>query len=350
MSDKLALGTYPTPVQHLAALSNDDCQLWVKRDDLTSVTYGGNKVRKLEWLLGEALARGHRRIVTVGAAGSHHVLATAHFGRRAGIAVEGVLVPQPSSEHVAEVLRASLAQGLLAFPVRSWVGSIGVLIWRIASGAHLVTVGGSSVSGAMGYVEAARELARQVRAGELPEPDVCVVALGSGGTAAGLAAGFESEGLRARVVGVCVSQPPWLLRLATLHLARRCARRTGVDHAGSRLRARLVVDRRFLGRGYGYETEDGRAATQEAREVGLTLDPTYTAKTFACARWYVRARAARVVLYWHTLSSAPMQPLLAAAEAPEASEGARQTAPAVAGDDADDAGEMSARVGRLLLR
>jgi 1-aminocyclopropane-1-carboxylate deaminase/D-cysteine desulfhydrase-like pyridoxal-dependent ACC family enzyme len=315
----LALGSYPTPVQLLAPLSPVGSQLWVKRDDLTNPVYGGNKVRKLEWVLGEALSRGHRRVVSVGGAGSHHMLATTHFGRAAGIAVEGVLVPQPASEHVTEVLRASLAQGLKAFPVRSWAAAIPALAGRIANGAHLVTVGGSSVTGAMGYVDAARELATQVRAGELPEPDVCVVALGSGGTAAGLVAGLEAEGLRTRVVGVCVSQPPWVLRLVTLYLARACARRVRSAHAcarparaGSRLRLRerLVVDRRFLGRGYGYETDEGRAATSDASRVGLTLDPTYTAKAFACALWYVRSRAARVVLYWHTLSSAPTEPLL----------------------------------------
>jgi hypothetical protein len=100
------------------------------------------------------------------------------------------------------------------------------------------------------------------------------------------------------------------------------------------MRARLVVDRRFLGRGYGYETEEGRTATRDAQAAGLSLDPTYTAKTFACALWYVRARAARVVLYWHTLSSAPMEPLLA-----------EEPRPGAGGTD-----EISARVRRLLLQ
>jgi 1-aminocyclopropane-1-carboxylate deaminase/D-cysteine desulfhydrase-like pyridoxal-dependent ACC family enzyme len=287
----VALGSYPTAVQLLEGLSTARSELWVKRDDLTHPVYGGNKVRKLEWILGDALARGHRRIVTVGATGSHHVLATTYFGRKVGIEIEAVLVPQPATEHAEEVLRASLAQGLRAFPVRSWGAAAGVLAWRVARGAHFVTIGGSSAAGAMGYVSAARELAAQVRAGDLPEPDVCVVALGSGGTAAGLAAGFELEGLKTRVVGVCVSQPPWVTRLVSLHLARRCARSLGLTRAGvsASLRARLVVDTRFLGRGYGFPTRPGDDATSEARMQGLTLDPTYTAKTFACALWYVRA-------------------------------------------------------------
>src|SRR5271165_3541870 len=98
-----AFGRYPTPVGRLSPLSTDRSELWVKRDDLTNPEYGGNKVRKLERLLARALERGARRIVTVGAAGSHHVLATAIFGRRVGLEVEAVLVPQPGTGHAAEV-------------------------------------------------------------------------------------------------------------------------------------------------------------------------------------------------------------------------------------------------------
>jgi 1-aminocyclopropane-1-carboxylate deaminase/D-cysteine desulfhydrase-like pyridoxal-dependent ACC family enzyme len=165
----------------------------------------------------------------------------------------------------------------------------------------------------MAYVRAARELAEQVRAGELPEPDVCVVALGSGGTAAGLAAGFAAEGLKTRVVGACVSTPPWALRLLSSSLARACARRAGVSAV--EMLGRLKIDRRFLGDGYGCATSAGDDATAIAQSAGLALDPTYTAKAFACALWHVRARQARNVLYWHTLSSAPMAPLLDGAPA-----------------------------------
>jgi 1-aminocyclopropane-1-carboxylate deaminase/D-cysteine desulfhydrase-like pyridoxal-dependent ACC family enzyme len=183
-----------------------------------------------------------------------------------------------------------------------------------------VTVGGSNVSGSMGYVQGARELAAQIRSGELPEPDVCVVALGSGGTAAGLTAGFEAEGLGTRVVGVCVSRPAWALRFIAHTLARRCARRAGVpnDRASSaNLRARLQVDTRFLGAGYGHPTAAGDEATAVALEAAhLSLDPTYTAKAFASALWHVRSRRARHILYWHTLSSAPMAPLLEGAPLP----------------------------------
>ncbi len=311
----LQLGRYPTPVALAATLSRPGSDLWIKRDDLTHPVYGGNKVRKLEYLLAGALARGATRLVTIGAAGSHHVLATTYFGGRAGLGVEAILVPQPSTDHVLEVLRADVGLGLRAFPVNSWSAVPLAFARRVASGAWPITVGGSSVSGSMGYVQAARELAAQVREGQLPEPDVCVVALGSGGTAAGLAAGFAAEGLKTRVVGACVSGPPWALRLISLSLARACARLARVGGGSVTMRKRLAIDTRFLGAGYGFDVPAGAEAAAAASEAGLVLDRTYTAKAFASALWHVRARQARHVLYWHTLSSAPMGPLLEGAPA-----------------------------------
>jgi 1-aminocyclopropane-1-carboxylate deaminase/D-cysteine desulfhydrase-like pyridoxal-dependent ACC family enzyme len=315
----LVLGRYPTPVQRIDALSAKDCDLWVKRDDLTQEVYGGNKVRKLEHLLADAIAHGARRVVTIGAVGSHHVLATTHFGRLAGLEVEAVLVPQARTPHVLDVLRADVALGLHAFPASSWGKVPWVVAWRMACGARFIPLGGSSVLGSMGYVTAARELAAQVRDGVLPEPDVCVVALGSGGTAAGLAAGFEAEGLSTRIVGVCVSPPAWVLRGIARRLARACARRLGMRRARSQIAARLSADARFIGDGYGRSIDAGVAATRIASDAaGLALDPTYTAKAFASALWHVRARRGRHILYWHTLSSAPMAPLLEGAAPEEA--------------------------------
>ncbi len=313
--ERLSFGRYPTPVHRIAALSARGCDLWVKRDDLTHEVYGGNKVRKLEYLLGEARAAGATRLVTVGAAGSHHVLATTYFGKVAGFAVEAILVSQPRTEHAVEVLRASLALGVRAFPARSWGAASWTLARRVASGSRFIPVGGSNVTGTMGYLDAARELASQVRAGAMPEPDVCVVALGSGGTAAGLAAGFSQARMKTRVVGVCVSRPQALSRVLAIQLARGCARRASIDPAEASSRRRLAFDTRFLGVGYGHATQAGDEATRDAWEgAGLALDPTYTAKTFAAALWQVRARREPVVLYWHTLSSAPIRPLLNGAE------------------------------------
>ncbi len=320
---RIAIGKYPTPVFEMTRLSRGACALWVKRDDQTHPLYGGNKVRKLEYILADARARGATRLVTIGAVGSHHVLATTLFGVREGFSVEAALVPQPKTPHVVEVVRAGLANGMRAMPASGYAGVVMKVVPRVlASGGYFVTVGGSSAVGSLGYVDGARELAAQVRAGEMPEPDLVVVALGSGGTVAGIAAGLEAEGLKSRVLGVVVAEPAWFVAWRARRLARACLRRIGLRARRGWLDERLAIDWRWLGAGYGYATDAGARATEDAAQEGITLDPTYTAKTFAAALDRVSAwsgeTAPKTVLYWHTLSSAPVVPLLVGAPSEEA--------------------------------
>lgn len=309
-------GHYPTPVERLDALSTDACALWVKRDDLTHPLYGGNKVRKLEHLLADARARGKTRLVTIGAVGSHHVLATTVFGTRAGFSVEAMLVPQRWTAHVEESINADLTQGLVAHPARTYAGAMLGLWSRARSDTALIPVGGSNVTGSLGYVDAARELAAQVEGGALPEPDVVVVTVGSGGTAAGLAAGLTLAGLRTRVLGVIVSTPVWGVRWLAHRLTRQCFFASGGRDARA-LEGRLTTTDAYVGPGYGEPTSQGREAIARASEVGLALDQTYTGKTFAATLDHVRMARDRVVLYWHTLSSAPMGPLVSERDIPQ---------------------------------
>jgi 1-aminocyclopropane-1-carboxylate deaminase/D-cysteine desulfhydrase-like pyridoxal-dependent ACC family enzyme len=300
------LGTYPTPVERLPSLSRPNVTLWVKRDDRTSAVYGGNKVRKLERLLGDALARRPRRIVTVGAAGSHHVLATAIWAREQGIELDAVLVPQIATRHVVENLRAVVHAGVRVLAASSYPHAALRVLGRIGRGDYHIPVGGSNLLGTLAYVDAARELAAQVRAGDLPEPDIVLVALGSGGTAAGLAAGFALERMKTRIVAVTVSEPVWWIARRVHALAR-----AAVKHEARRAReavpqTRLVVDQGYLGTGYGHATAAGERALAMGAGAGLTLDLTYTAKTFAATLDRVTAGGDANVLYWHTLSSAPM--------------------------------------------
>lgn len=296
----MRLGRYPTPVDQVAE------RLWIKRDDRVAEPYGGNKVRKLERFFDAAEAEGKRRILTMGAAGSHQVLATAIYGRARGFEVEAVLVPQPSTVHAVDNLRIALGHGLAGVPAPAWSVAPAIVATRLRRDTYFIPLGGSNVTGSLGYVEAGRELAKQIGEGALPEPDVVVVALGSGGTAAGLAVGLEEARLRTRVVGVAVSHPARVLAVMASRLARDTARAAGV---APRAAARLEVDRRWVGRGYGYFTRDAQEAIADARDLGVELDPTYTAKAFACALARVRAGEERV-LFWHTLSTQPLEPLL----------------------------------------
>ena len=329
-----SLGEYPTPVFRTSGLvTRDDAELWVKNDGLTHALYGGNKVRKLGPILDRAERNRCGRIITAGGAGSHHVLATTLFARQRGISTAAVLCPQPWTEHAEQTLRCALAWGLEAIPVGSMAAvPRGVLEnWR--SGDLVVPVGGWGIGASRGYAQAAIELSEQIADGDLPEPDVIVVALGSGGTAAGLLAGLAHVGLRARVLATSVAvRGAWLASQLVLPLAWRIVRSAGWPVQYEELKRRLVIDTTRLGAGYGAPTRDGAAAISIGRSIGLELDPTYTAKAFVSAlalvstdsdpsrtavtklqeslRKTAKQRPLRV-LYWHTLAATSLEPLLA---------------------------------------
>lgn len=304
------IGRYPTPVEKLDALSTGASELWVKRDDRSGEAYGGNKIRKLERILEQAKRKGARRILTVGAAGSHHVLATTLHGTRMGLRVGAVLTPQPRTPHVVDNLRAAVGLGLEAYAARSIVDVARRVVEVRERGDLLVPPGGSNLTGTQGYIDAAHELALDIREGRLPSPDAIVVALGSGGTAAGILAGLVHEGLSARLVAVRIVEPVLSGRWRLLALAMAASRAASISVQPVRLARQLEVDGRWLGAGYGHPTEAGERALAIAKEQGLKLDPTYTAKTFAAALDLVASGKYRRVLYWHTLSSAPLEPLL----------------------------------------
>jgi D-cysteine desulfhydrase len=152
---------------------------------------------------------------------------------------------------------------------------------RAAARPYLVGPGGSSPLGALGYVAAGLELAGQVDRGELPEPEAIYVALGSGGTTAGLALGCAAAGLRSTVVGVRVVEGaimnPLVLR-ALIGRTRRLITELGGIVEGD---VRVAIDAQEAGSGYGHETQAAREALRRAREAGLELETTYTAKALA---------------------------------------------------------------------
>lgn len=292
----------PTPVFEGTGLSSPERRLWVKNDGSCDPEYGGNKVRKLRPHLLQALQRGARRIVTFGAAGSHHVLATTLFSRRLGLGCAAVLLPQPESDHAWETLRCALGAGLTALAAPTIAHAAWLTLKNKQATDYLIAPGASSPAGALGYVDAIAELRAQISAGMLPEPDLIVVPLGSGGTAAGMLAGVIHHGLKSRIVAVQVARGP--LGTIARTLAARVLHDLGRSVTWSTLRDRLIEDASAVGLGYGYATERGSEATEAARALGLVLDQTYTAKAFGQALALIREprRDARHVLYWHTLS------------------------------------------------
>lgn len=323
------LGEFPTPLRRISAEADGEVDLWVKDDGCTAGLYGGNKVRKLERLLAIARGRGAERLLTVGAAGSHHVLATCLHGRRLGFETHAVLTPQPWSAHAESTLRAGLHAGLTAAPARSHVEAVVQLKRARRPTDFVILPGGSGAAGTWAYRLAVEELRTQLESHGAPPLDGIVVAAGSGSTAAGLLAGIMATGAAARVIAVQVAHNPGLRSLIVGQALYSAAKHGESMDVVRALRA-LRIERSFVGSGYGHATPQGDEATALARSFGLGLEPTYTAKAFAAALSWARRspgvsdrdklqlRARPAYLYWHTLSSVPLAALL---------EGAPQTLP-----------------------
>jgi D-cysteine desulfhydrase len=305
---RLALCDLPTPVRHVPELGDD---VWVKDDSRTAALHGGNKVRKLEWTLADARHRRFGTVLTFGALATNHGLATALFAREHGLRCVLVLVDQPVDDHVRAQLERHRAAGAHVVVTHTKARTYGALPWlltrygqlRPVRPPYVLPLGGSSPMGAVGFAEAGLELAAQVRAGELPEPARVVMALGTGGTAAGLLLGLRLAGLRTRVVAVLVNDQIALSPGTIVRLARRTrdllARRGAPVGRVALGEEDVTVPRGFLGAGYGHATPEAERATAVAARAGLALDPVYTSKTVAA----VLAGAAAgdgPTLYWHT--------------------------------------------------
>jgi D-cysteine desulfhydrase len=315
--ERVALGAGPTPVRELTRLGDagGTAPLWIKDDGAFS-RFGGNKARKLEWLLADARRRGKRTILTGGALGTNHGLATALFARRLRMRTVLVLVPQPETEHVRrqlERMRAGGAELHLAPGVaRAYALAASLMLRRASRPLNLpyfVRPGGSVPLGCVGYVEAAIELSEQVEAGKVPEPSHVVVPLGSGGTAAGLLAGLKLAGLRSRLVCVLVNDLVRVDERTVARLARRTLRLLRKRGASVRevelAAADVELERGWLGPGYGHSTPAADRATELFGErEHVVLEPVYTAKAVAALLDLNRRGAfgPGPVLYWHTYS------------------------------------------------
>lgn len=288
------LGSAPTPVRRLEHLGLG-VEAWLKDEGaFGDGGWGGNKVRKLEWIIAEARRRRRETLFTVGGIGTHWGLAAALYGRDHGLRTVLGLVHQPVDDHVREQTRRIDASGAAVHRYPS--------TWRLRAAApyllarysrrgrlpYYLPPGGSSPVGALGYVETALEIAAQVEAGELPEPGTVVTAVGSGGTAAGLTLGLRMAGLRTRVVGIVVNDS---FRLDATTVAALADETAGLLRSrGADVRHRVVPDdldtsAAWLGATYGASTPEAESALLLARDAeDLELEPVYTAKALAAVR------------------------------------------------------------------
>jgi D-cysteine desulfhydrase len=302
---RFPLAVLPTPLQPAARLSAALAgpSILVKRDDLTGFALSGNKARKLEYLLGDALATRCDVLLTGGGPDSNHCQAAAAAARVAGLGCELVLYgdePRQPRLNLELARRSGASVTFTGDPDRASVdGALTDCAERLRAAGrrpYLVPRGGATPLGAVGYALAAHELAGQLA--ELDtNPEVVLVATGSCGTQAGLVAGTVATGRRWRVVGATVSRPPAECRDRVLGLARGCAALLGLPAPEER--DVELVDAR--GPGYGAASGDGDAAAGlVAATEGLLLDPVFTAKAMAVLAGIVGAGLSGPAVFVHT--------------------------------------------------
>lgn len=307
---RFRLARLPTPLHDAPRLARaiGVGRLLVKRDDLTGFAGGGNKVRKLEFLVGDALAMGADTIISVGGPQSNAVRTAMVAARAAGLEPIAVMYGDPPATREGNLIIDELAGARLIFTGQSDRASMEPAADALAAELratgrrpYVIPRGGATPVGDAGYVEASAELAEQLRV-LVADPSMVVVATGSCGTQAGLIAGAAWLGASYEVAGILVSRPREEAIPRLLELARSSA---DLLQLGVAIGPRNVrVEDRFLGPGFGIPSTEGGAAQRLALTTeGLLLDSTYTAKALAGLMGLIHdgtiPRAGSVV-FWHT--------------------------------------------------
>jgi 1-aminocyclopropane-1-carboxylate deaminase/D-cysteine desulfhydrase-like pyridoxal-dependent ACC family enzyme len=289
---RVVLGDTPTPLQRLERLSGElGRPVYAKRDDLLGPALGGNKTRKLEYLMADAQRQGMRRVATFGGLQSNHARLTAAAASLLGMEAHLLFLearPKPLTGNL--LLNELLGARMHFFPLtskrprpRSLETTVRLvrLLARLRVGPHyFIPVGGHTWTGALGYVRAAVEIDEQAR--DLGLGDAwLVVAAGSGGTLAGLLAGLSLAGSRLRPLGIDVGRLWTDFPASVARLAGEVCERLGEPHTFDPALVPLV-EGRYVGEAYGRPSDAGGAALQHLlRAEGVLLDPVYTAKAFA---------------------------------------------------------------------
>ncbi len=281
----------PTPLEFLPRLTKalDGPQVWMKRDDLTGMGLGGNKVRKLEFLVGDALAKGADHLVTQGAVQSNHVRQTAAVAAKLGLACTAVLEHRIETNDSAYLNNGNvLLDRLLGCTIeyrpggtdmQAAIEEVGARLTASGARPYLIPGGGSNAIGALGYAAVALELVTQANEQGL-RIDRLVHATGSAGTQAGLVAGLHALSSPIRVLGIGVRAPREKQEANVLRLAQATATHMGVDRPVPAEAVEANCD--YVGAGYGQPTPGMVEAVRMLAQLeGIFLDPVYSGKGMA---------------------------------------------------------------------
>lgn len=303
------LATLPTPLDELPRLSNElGIRVLMKRDDLTGFALGGNKARKLEFLLADAMNKGADILVTGGGPQSNHARMTAAAARKAGLDAKIVFFGKPPPEVNGNLLLDQLLGAELMYANTDDKNETDRAIEQVVQElqAHgrkpyLIPVGGSTALGCASYILAVGELLNQLKAASV-QPDWIFITTGSCGTHAGILAGTKYYDAKIPIYGISVSRTKSECEQRIPMLVQKTA--DLLHHDFSIAPSNVIVNDDYLGPGYAIITPEARQAILKvARLEGIFLDPVYTGKTMAGLIDLVRRREVKqgaTVVFWHT--------------------------------------------------
>lgn len=281
----------PTPLEFLGNLTEylGGPKIWIKRDDCTGLATGGNKARKLEFLMGDANAQSATCVITQGAVQSNHVRQTAAAAARMGLGCKALLerrVPQATHEYetsgnvaLDRLMNVALEYLPSGADMNAEMERTADVLRQNGEKPYIIPGGGSNAIGALGYVSCAMELTSQVNNAGIVV-DYIIHATGSAGTQAGLVAGLNALGSNIGVLGISVRATEEVQRASVLKLARQTTSLIGISTEVPD--AAVQVDARFIGPGYGIPTSEiVDAISLVARLEGILLDPVYSGKGMA---------------------------------------------------------------------
>ncbi len=293
---RLALVPSPTPLEPLERLTaqsrlqeRNAPTLWIKRDDSIGPAMGGNKARKLEFLMAQAQRAGARRVVTFGGPQSNHARMTAAVARQLGMEAHLFYFEPRPREFQGNLLVSQVLGAKMHFiPIGGGGGMsldttnrlVRLTSWAIAGRSFFIPVGGHNALGALGYVKCAAEIHSQIASLQFRKTSV-VTAVGTGGTLAGLLAGFRLLDSPVQTVGIDVGKLWKGFRPSIAHLAEEICALLGEPHSFAPESIPLIEER-YVGEKYGVPSKEGIAALQQvAKYEGIVLDPVYTGKAMA---------------------------------------------------------------------
>jgi 1-aminocyclopropane-1-carboxylate deaminase/D-cysteine desulfhydrase-like pyridoxal-dependent ACC family enzyme len=313
---RMHLASLPTPVRDFSVkLDAGDRNISVKCDDLTGVIYGGNKVRKLEYIFPRAREKKCRRLATFGAVGSNSALATALYARQAGFECTCFLMHQAKTAQIPATLNMHIENGteLIRYggPYHKRVRTLRDHLWN--RNAWVIPMGGSSWRGTVGFVAAGLELAGQIADGEIPKPDRIYVGTGTMGTAIGIALGLaiaeldtEVHAVRASVTDITNDHLLKKLTEKTVLMMQRLDDAVPADLAN---RTNIRLRNSFFGEGYAHTTPEAEEAITFANEqMNIRLESTYTGKAMAALLADLREPGTESlnILFWNTYYAMPV--------------------------------------------